>query len=346
MSALQHNTTHMSDNNPSGAPSAAPGAAPSGEVPGFGSFGANRGSGLARGKRPTPAAAPAANAPTGAYKPSSVEVITPKSEYVNPFTGETAVSAPVSQEPAAPVAPAKVDVTEAAPAAATPAPAPAAPTGDLFPLDAPAAPAAKAELNILPPQEVKRPAVSWDSGSTTPAPREERATFRSDRPTEPRESKPFQPREPRRDERKFEPRGQPYHHYDDREETREAAPAAEPAKKSGGFFGWLKRLFGGKSEGPANAGGEQRSHRDGEHGGRRRHRGGRGRNRGGFQGENRGGFQGENRGPREEGGQSHGGGEGFHGGGGRRRRRGGRGRYPGGGDRGPRPEGQQGGGAI
>lgn len=379
MSALQHNKTHMSDNNPSGAPSATPGANAS-EPAAFGSFGATRGAGLARGKRAATPTAPAASAPSGGYKPSSLEVITPKSEYVNPFTGEAAANAPVVNEPAPPAAaqpveaPAKVDVPVAAPAPVAyvaPAP-PASPAAaeapaqapELFPLDGPASPAAKAELNILPTEDVKRPAVNWESSTAQPQ-REERPTFRTernrrdDRAPESREPRPFEPREPRRDERKFEPRGQPYHHYDDREETQEAAPApaAAPVKQSGGFFGWLKSLFGGgkSAETPAT-GGEQRHNRDGDQGGRRRHRGGRGRNRGGFQGENRGGFQGENRGPRdgqqqprdprEDGGQSYGGGEGFQGGG-RRRRRGGRGRFQGGGDdRGPRPEGQQGGGAI
>src|SRR3954471_17752431 len=98
----------MSDNNQSGA-SSTPGAASTGENPGFGVFGANRGSGLARGKRPAPAAAASAApaAPSG-YKPSSLEVISPKSEYVNPFTGETAVDAPRANEPAPQAAPAPV----------------------------------------------------------------------------------------------------------------------------------------------------------------------------------------------------------------------------------------------
>src|SRR5471032_2921222 len=98
----------MSDPETSGAPTTAPaetaGATPSVASPAatqpFGTFGSTRGSGLARGKRPSPAAASAAApaAPSG-YKPSSLEVITAKSEYVNPFTGETTVSAPARPEP-------------------------------------------------------------------------------------------------------------------------------------------------------------------------------------------------------------------------------------------------------
>ena len=392
----------MSDNNQSGAPSATPGANAS-EPAAFGSFGTTRGAGLARGKRPAAAAPSAAPAAPSGYKPSSLEVITTKSEYVNPFTGETAVDAPRANEPvpqAAPVpvvapapvayvAPAPASVKESAPVVSAPALAASkrsedgpTSTGDLFPLDGPAAksaPAEKAELNILPTVEPKRPAVSWETGSSDAAPsqrRDDRGTFRTERnrreggepreAREGREGKPFEPREPRRDERKFEPRDkQPYQPRDPRDERPDRAPRAEtptPAKKSGGFFGWLKGLFGGKTaETPATGGGECRSDRDGDQGGRRRHRGGRGRNRGGFQGGERGGQPFQHRDPRDEPqGESRGGGDqqqgesrgdGYEGGGGgRRRRRGGRGRFRGeggGGDnRGPRPEGQQGGGAI
>jgi hypothetical protein len=269
----------------------------------------------------------------------------------------------------------------------------AAPTGDLFPLDGPAAPAEKAELKILPTEEPRRPAVSWDANSSDgagqPPRREERATFRTERnrreggaAQDNREgAKPFdprEPREPRRDDRKFEPRqNQPYQprqHRDDREDRPERAPRAEtpaPAKSSGGFLGWLKGLFGGNkpAETPSTSGGgEHRQDRDGQDGGRRRNRGGRGRGRGGFDGQNRGGGQPfQHRDPRDETGTPHQGGDQHHdeprgehhgehrdsyqsGNGGGRRRRGGRGRFRGeggGGDRGgPRPEGQQGGGAI
>lgn len=402
-------THHMSDHNQSGAPIAATGANAS-EPAAFGSFGATRGSGLARGKRPAPASAsaPAAAIPSG-YKPSSLEVITSKSEYVNPFTGETTVSAPPANEPPAPVASANVDAPSAAPSPAPQAVAPALETptlipaksneaapAELFPFNpsassaaaaqssyvtpvapteksvSPAEAAAKAELNILPTEEPRRPAVSWESSSSgaaaQPQRREERGSSRRDG----REGKPFEPREPRRDERKFEPRSnQPYQPRDPRDERPERAertPRPEsftPEKKSAGFFGWLKSLFGGapkSPEAPTTAGGsgDARHDRDGEQGGRRRHRGGRGRGRGGFQGD-RGGQPYQPRDPRDEADRPHsGGGERQHGGeprgdgqygdgGGRRRRRGGRGRYrgEGGGDRGgPRPEGQQGGGAI
>src|SRR6266567_3150875 len=109
----------MSDNEKSGAPTAAPAdlpahapasaessgatplVAPKGEPQPTGAFGSTRGSGLARGKRPTlPAAQAAAPATPSGYKPTALEVITPQSEYRNPFTGETTVRAPVVNEPA------------------------------------------------------------------------------------------------------------------------------------------------------------------------------------------------------------------------------------------------------
>src|SRR5688572_15557672 len=84
---------------PAPAPAEAAPAFPAASAPvsapaGFGSFGATRGSGLARGKRPSAATASAsASAPAG-FKPTALEVITSQTEYKNPFTGETSVSAP------------------------------------------------------------------------------------------------------------------------------------------------------------------------------------------------------------------------------------------------------------
>ncbi len=375
MSVQTKKTHHMSDpatsGEPSGAPAAtagpaSPAASPGNSAP-IGSFGTAKGSGLLRGKRPTPPAASAANAPAASgYQPSTIEVIRPQSEYKNPFTGETSVPAPVVNEPAPQAAPPPPPAAVVAP---TPAPAVVPPAavqplaavvppsgtnegapagGELFPFSlsdstpkpAAAEPTAKAELNILPTEEVKRPAVSW--GEHSQGRRDERPTFRPER----REPRPFEPREPRREpaagERSPFPR--------DRERDERPAPAA-PQQKSGGFFAWLKGLFGGKSAQPeVKTGYRDEQGRDGEQRhGRRRHRGGRGR--GGFQGDNRGPRDGQPyqpRDPRDEEGSSSEGGQGgerrFEGGG-RRRHRGGRGRNRD--DRGgPRPEGQQGGGAI
>jgi len=334
----------------------------------MGSFGNARGSGLSRGKRPAPAAvasaAPAANVST--YKPTSVAVITPQREYTHPFVSEAPAAVPTN-EPAPQAEPAP---------APTPAPAsverdaPATPAKEMFPFNPTAATepkpsspqpqperlAEKAEIKILPPEEARRPAVSWGAGTHDEDTRphaEPRPTFRSEprepRSAEPREPRPFQPREPRREP--FQGQRSP---RDDREPSRPETPA-----KSGGFIAWLKGLFGGKPAAPAPSQPVERdgNYRDGEHHGhRRRHRGGRGR--GGYQGDNR--SQGENRGPRDgqfrdQSPSSSGPGQSedryqqqgerrFEGGG-RRRRRGGRGRYRGEGG-GPGPEGQQGGGAI
>lgn len=336
----------MSDPATSGAsnpasPDTASAAPAAGATQPFGTFGSSRGSGLARGKRPSPAAAAANAAPAG-YQPSSIEVITPKSEYKNPFTGETSVAAPVVNEPAPVAAPVPAAPAPAAPepvapqAEAAPAPATAAaPAPELFPLDAAATtakPEAKPELNILPPAETKRPAQSWESGAQPR--RDDRPSFRPER----REPRPFEPRAPReggeqRDQRPQQPRPQ---------------PAAQP-KATGGFFAWLKGLFGGANAptGTSEQSGEQRRDRDGEfRHGRRRHRGGRGRHQGGFNGPRDG--QSGPGGPAEGGRPQGQGGEFRQGddGGQRRRRRGGRGRFRGERGNDPRPDGQQGGGAI
>lgn len=317
-----------SDASTPAAPDTASAAPAAGATQPFGTFGSSRGSGLARGKRPAASAAAATNAAPAGYQPSSIEVITPKSEYKNPFTGETSVAAPVVNEPApAPaVAPAPVAPAPAAPAPAPVAPEPVAATETEA---APAAPATeeKAELKILPPEEVKRPAQSWESGSQPR--RDERPSFRPER----REPRNFEPRAPREG---GEPRAQ----------QQPPRPQPTETKSSGGFIGWLKGLFGGSAAAPEKSAqpGEGRRERDGEfRGGRRRHRGGRGRH-GGFNGPRDGqpGQGGEGGRPQGQGGEPRHGEDGGH----RRRRRGGRGRFRGerGGD--PRPDGQQGGGAI
>jgi hypothetical protein len=320
-------------------------------------FGA-RGSGLARGKRPAAPAPATTTARNGEYRPTSIEVVAAKSEYKNPFA-ETAPAA-------------LVDEVKTIPAAESPAPTASVETKPIQPAfsapaepvaSTPVQPAAKAQLNILPAEEPKRTELSWEASSSDASPktnarprREDRPIFRAERPEknpfEPREQKSFESREPR----SFQPR-EP---RDSREPRREPAfeprrnlpfepreplpkPSAEIApKKSGGFFGWLKSLFG-DSKPAATSGtstpagesvreGEQRQHR-------RRHRGGRGGQGGHYrQGDpargegNRGGFrngqpQGEGR--RESNGEHREGGQG-DGGQRRRRRRGGRGGQGGG----------------
>jgi len=173
----------MTDQNPSGA-SLAPAAdiqapAASAETP-AGNFGSTRGSGLARGKRQSSAAAPTASTAKSDYKPSALEVITPASEYKNPFASPVPESAPAAE-------PAKIETPVAA------APERAEPEA----IVAPAAPiveepvAEKREIQILPPAEALRPSVSWESPSASHSEaatperngysRDERPTFRPDR---------------------------------------------------------------------------------------------------------------------------------------------------------------------
>lgn len=349
---------------PATAADAAPAAAPAGDVRPIGSFGTAKGTGLSRGKRANPPAAPAAasSASVGAYKPTSVEMITPRREYTHPFASPTPVAASANELPAAenpsqletlpPIAPVSLEangpVTTASEPPAVTAPAAGEPVSAPAEIVQPSV--EKAEIKILPPTEAKRPAVSWGHGiddEDTRPQREPRGTFQPEQrerkfePRQPREPRSFEPREPRRDP-SFEQRGP-------LPRPAQQSQRPEATKSSGGFIGWLKGLFGAKpAEAPAPTTEQrERQERDGEFH-RRRHRGGRGR--GGYQGDNRGPRDGQPRDAAQGGGQGQGGGEQqfgerrFEGGGGRRRRRGGRGRFRD--DRGPRPEGQQGGGAI
>lgn len=352
----------MTDTNTSGA-SFAPAAdtsapAASAETPAA-KFGSTRGSGLARGKRYTSAAAPTGTTAPADYKPTSLEVITPVSEYKNPFASPEPENAPAEE-------PAKVEakIEEPAPAA----PATVAALEPIAEAEVPVAdqpPIEREEINILPPAESVRPAVSWESpsmSSNDDEPRHDnRPTFRPDR----REDQPGaqrpegqeprsdgfqrpqrdprfarQPRDPRdarqpRDPRDERPR------YDQRPQRDAGSASSRPAPAPKGFFGWLKSLFAGPKPAepaPSREGGREGHYEGGEgqrH--RRRHRGGRGHgggSQGGFRPE---GGQNSNGGDREtRGGDRHGGNR-------RRRSRGGSGRDRGGN---PRTEGSQGGGAI
>lgn len=346
----------MSSNESSGAPAEGTATTPAPASPAApASFGSTRGSGLARGKRPSNSPAATKSAAPSEYKPTAIEIVTSPREYQNPF-------APARSEPIAPTATEPVTPTAHEP---TPAPAarpdpverarPApvqAQTRELFPLEdkpgrevmpaediaAPEAdPVAKAELNILPPERPKSvEAQTWESaGFDAPrAPRNEfRGEPRSERPRRDERAESSEPLDPssipekflyvrpgvdfvptdpnkwgpgRRDRAPERPEGSaPRERSAPRESLPYQAPETETPRKSGGFFGWIKSLFGGSSAEPASAttsNGDNRSHP----GGSRRHRGGPG-------GENRGEYRGE--------GGSRGGG---------RRRRGGRGRSGGG----------------
>jgi hypothetical protein len=376
----------MTDQNPSGA-TFAPAAdtqapAASAETP-AGNFGSTRGSGLARGKRQPSASAPTTNTAKSDYKPSALEVITPASEYKNPFASPVPESVPAA-EPAQEVSPAAPVAAVAEPIVTAVEPVIPEPADE------------KHEIQILPPAEAIRPSVSWESPSAARAeipaldrgerPRDTRPTFRPDRredavevrpadagegsadgrparnesfqrqPRDPRE--PRQPRDPRearqprdpRDERQpRDPRfdRQPRDPRDERpryDQRPQGTSHGQAAPAPKGFFGWLKSLFSGPKPAETPAPREFGGERQGDgQRPRRRHRGGRGH------GGNPQAFRGDRPfqgGPRPDGPQ---GGEGEnrggdrHGGSRRRRHRGGPGR-----DRGgePRSEGHQGGGAI
>lgn len=317
----------MSSTESSGAPAEAT-ATPPAPAAAFPTFGSTRGSGLARGKRP--AAGPAASTTASTeYTPTAIEVVNAPREYQNPF-------APAEEPAAASPAPSAVGLAKAdAPAIEKPAPVAAVPA-------APVQNDEPAELNILEPAQPKVvPAQTWESEGFEPV--------RESRPERPRREE--QGERPRREEQSERPAREertalteipekflyvrPGHTYVPTPSNFGGAPrerserpahgsteraletsASEAPAKSGGFFGWLKSLFGGPSAKPVAATGAHGEYR--RDGGHRRHRGG--RNRGG-QGGDRAGYQG--------------------GEGGQRRDRGGRGR---GGYRGERSEGSSQGG--
>ena len=312
----------MSSTESSGAPAEATATTPAPDAA-FPTFGSTRGSGLARGKRP--AAGPAAStAASTEYTPTAIEVVNAPREYQNPFApAETPVATAPAPKP-----------FEPAPFAITPAPArrehvePAAEA-------APAAPVQNeepAELNILEPAQQKTaPAQTWESEGFKPARSESRGERepRTDRPR--REERTERPADEPVDIASIPPQFlyvRPGHTYvptprnyggaprERAERTeRPSAPihgsperaletSAEVPAQSGGFFGWLKSLFGGSASAESTpAPGAHGEHRR-EGGGQRRHRGG--RNRGGSGGGE--GGRGRGRGGR---GRSGGGGGGY-----------------------------------
>jgi hypothetical protein len=203
----------MTDTNTSGA-TFAPAAdtqapAASAETP-AGNFGSTRGSGLARGKRQVSASAPTENTAKSDYKPIALEVITPASEYKNPFASPEPENTPAA-------APAKVEIT-AEPAPKAEAPAAVEPVAAAVPEPV----AERREIHILPAAEAIRPAVSWESPSAArrenPSQdraerpqRDERPTFRPDRredapAAEGAEQPRFDGRGPRNDSFQRQPR--------------------------------------------------------------------------------------------------------------------------------------------
>jgi translation initiation factor IF-2 len=314
----------MSSNESSGAPAegTATTPAPSAEFP---TFGTTRGSGLARGKRPSAGPAAATAAAPSDYKPTAIEVVNAPREYTNPF-------APVSPEPAErteSVAPAPVPTPVVAPVSPVRASSPVAADLATFSsaqVDAPAPIAAEpAELNILPPAEQKATAAqTWESDGFRPT-----RDSRSERPR--REERPAE--SPASEEVDIEsipekflyvrpgvkfvptPRnwgGAPRERSERSHAAADGAPSSpaptaraeaprsstQAPAKSGGFLGWLKSLFGGETAAaPAAVAQDSAEQQDGE----RRNRGGRSRGGRGPGGGGEGGGQRRHRGGRNRG---------------------------------------------
>ena len=319
----------MSDSDPSGAEttSAETASAPSAPPPSVtspGPFSNNRGSGLARGKRPPPPPPQAApGAPAADYRPTAVSILTAPTEYKNPFAppapaapaaeaaaAETTAPAPTPVPAPAPIVPA-IPATEASTAPSVPIVESRPPAVESTPVESAVA-EPKAELKILPPEAPRRVEHNWESesfptaasqpGSEPGRPTEPRSAeqrprredrrgdrpyFRSER--ERRDDRPLESREPRTDSAptaQISDTGRPHNES-------VPAPAPEESKKSGGMFGWVKKLFGGtpaeapKPESQPASPGQRDFNPDGPYR-RRRRRGGRNRN-----------FQGDQRGPRE-----------------------------------------------
>ena len=263
---------------------------PAGESAPAPSFGSTRGSGLARGKRPSNSpASTAATATSTGYKPTAIEILNAPREYQNPF-------APVNPEPVAPTVTAPtasvetpaavptpsvavatpVAIAPAAPAPALREPAPARvyvkPDSEMFPLDRAPTPALAeadepAELNILPPERAKSaPAQTWESEGfkTTRAPREERSR-QEERPersapvdlsTIPEKFlyvRPGYNYVPTPSNYGGAPREyRPAGGQPASTQPASSRPASAPAAQaSGGFFGWLKSLFSDSASTPA-----------------------------------------------------------------------------------------------
>jgi translation initiation factor IF-2 len=297
--ALSTNNIDMSSTESSGAPAEASATSPTPAV--AASFGSTRGSGLARGKAKRPSAPADASAASAEYTPTAIAVVTAPREYQNPFA-PVETPAAVTAEPVQIAAPVRVApvTTYLAPAAVETTP----------PFEEEAAPAVEsaepAALNILEPAQQKvTPAQTWESEGFRPA-----RESRGDRPR--REESPVDERPeraPREAGAPFDPSTipakflyvRPGYNYvptpsnyggapRDRDRGNGAAtpgPAMTQAaapQKSGGFFGWLKSLFGSApAEVPAQAEARPFEARSGGD----RQRGGRGRGQGGGDGQRR-----------------------------------------------------------
>ncbi len=305
--ALSTNNIDMSSTESSGAPAEATATTPaSNAAP---SFGSTRGSGLLRGKAKRPSTPASATAAASDYTPTAIAVVSAPREYQNPFAPVETPAAVTPEAVAAPAPTASVTPVVESPTQTAPTAAKTEAVADAAPAAAPAvsvpAPATdeQAALHILEPEQQKSaPAQTWESEGFRPA-REPRG----DRPRreEPRREERTE-RAPREESAPFDPATIPakflyvrpgYNYvptpsnYGGAPRSREnspaaaqsgAAPAAAAPKKSGGFVGWLKSLFGGSPAAPAPVEARQDDTRPGD-----RYRGGRGRSSGGGDGQRR-----------------------------------------------------------
>lgn len=296
----------MSSPETSGAPTESTATSqPAGETAAAPSFGTTRGSGLARGKRPASSPSTQATAPAAGYKPTAIEIVNAPREYQNPF-------APVTAEPVEPAAaPAPTVAAAEIVPAVVPAPPVSTPAAESVAVETPS-PATlseeKAELNILPPERARVAAPqTWESDGFKARP-ERPARQESARDDAPLDLDSIPPQflyvrpgvdfvpTPRnwggapRERRNITESSAPAQTSETRESAA-PAPAAKPV--SGGFFGWIKSLFGGsetsapatddRSSSERQRGIRGRGHSGPDSGDRsgsrnRRHRGGRGRN--------------------------------------------------------------------
>jgi hypothetical protein len=295
----------MSSTESSGAPAEATATPPASNAEA--TFGSTRGSGLARGKAKRQAAPAAATAASSDYTPTAIAVVTAPREYQNPFAPVETPAAVTSEPALSAVASAKAEPVAHVPEKAYVPPAHSRVIEEVAE-EAPAPVESHetdehAELNILPPEQPRNaPAQTWESEGFRPArePRGDRPRREESRRDEPRPERA--PRQEIPTPEKFlyvrpgynyvptpsNYGGAPRENRVSRPaatESYSAAGAATPAK-AGGFFGWLKSLFGGTSA-PAPAAAQSGEHRSGDRSHGDRHRGGRGRSHGGGDGQRR-----------------------------------------------------------
>jgi len=292
-------TTQSGDTNTTPVAPAETASAPA--QPAAPAFGTSRGSGLGRGKRATHTVTESQTAPAAGYQPTAIQVVNTAREYKNPFapaavSSEATSPAPAAEQPAAPAAPAAALEEQPAEGSARVSRADetrpeSRPTETIQPQPAPTpapepAPE-KAEIKILPPEEKPHRAQSWESDSFPAAQGQQRQGDRAvfqPRGQDQRGERGDRRNRDRRDFRRDNPAGQQPSQQPAASKPPYTPALAPEQKKSGGFIGWIKGIFGGtgdETEKPADKrDNDPRTRRDNREGGGRRHHHRGGRNRG------------------------------------------------------------------